>query len=60
MPTLDQTVPYKQLLQIKKKIYKSISPEDFRTTGLIDVDQFLIEAKPSSNQMPGGNNTTWD
>ena len=44
----------------KKKIYKSISPEDFKTTKLIDVDQFLIEAKPSSNQMPGGNNTTWD
>ena len=44
----------------KKKIYKSISPEDFKTTVLIDVDQFLIEAKPSSNQMPGGNNKTWD
>mgnify|MGYP001164297998 CR=1 FL=1 len=44
----------------KKKIYKSISPEDFKTTELVDVDWFLIEAKPSSNQMPGGNNTTWD
>ena len=44
----------------KKKIYKSISPEDFKTTELIDVDQFLIEAKPSSKQMPGGNNKTWD
>ena len=44
----------------KKNIYKSISPEDFETTELIDVDQFLIEAKPSSNQMPGGNNKTWD
>ncbi len=44
----------------KKKIYKSISPEDFKTTELIDVDQFLVEAKPSSNQMPGGNNKTWD
>ena len=44
----------------KKNIYKSISPEDFKTTELIDVDQFLIEAEPSSNQMPGGNNTTWD
>ncbi len=44
----------------KKKIYKSISPKDFKTTELIDVDRFLIEAKPSSNQMPGGNNTTWD
>ena len=44
----------------KKKIYKSISPEEFKTTDLIDVDHFLIEAKPSSNQMPGGNNKTWD
>ena len=44
----------------KKNIYKSISPEDFKTTELIDVDQFLIEAKPSSTQMPGGNNKTWD
>ena len=44
----------------KKKIYKSVSPEDFKTTELIDVDKFLIEAKPSSNQMPGGNNKTWD
>ena len=44
----------------KKNVYKSISPEDFKTTELIDVDQFLIEAKPSSNQMPGGNNKTWD
>ena len=44
----------------KKNIYKSISPEDFKTTELIDVDRFLIEAKPSSNQMPGGNNKTWD
>ena len=44
----------------KKNIYKSISPEDFKTTELIDVDQFLIEAEPSSNQMPGGNNKTWD
>ena len=44
----------------KKNIYKSISPEDFKKTELTDVDQFLIEAKPSSNQMPGGNNKTWD
>ena len=44
----------------KKNIYKSVSPEDFKTTELIDVDQFLIEAKPTSNQMPGGNNKTWD
>ncbi len=45
---------------LNKKIYKSISPEDFKATELIDVDQFLIEAKPSSNQMPGGNNKAWD
>ncbi len=44
----------------KKNIYKSISPEDFKNTELIDVDQFLIESKPSSKQMPGGNNKTWD
>ena len=44
----------------KKKIYKSISPEDFKTTELINVDRFLIEAKPFPNQMPGGNNKTWD
>jgi len=44
----------------KKKIYKSISPEDFKTTDLINVDRFLIEAKPSLNQMPGGNNKTWN
>ncbi len=44
----------------KKKIYKSISPEDFKTTELVNVDQFLIESKPSSNEMPGGNNKTWD
>ena len=43
----------------KKKIYKSISPEDFEKTNLINVDQYLIEARPSSNQMPGGNNKTW-
>ena len=44
----------------KKNIYKSMSPEDFKKTELMDVDQFLIEAKPSSEQMPGGNNKTWD
>ncbi len=43
-----------------KKIYKSITPENFEKTDLINVDQYLIEAKPSSSQMPGGNNKTWD
>ena len=44
----------------KKKIYKSISPEDFEITNLVNVDKFLIEAKPTINQMPGGNNNTWE
>ena len=56
----DQKFINKVRSNFKKKIYKSISPENFRTTELINVDQFLIEAKPSSNQMPGGNNKTWD
>ena len=56
----DQKFINKVKSNFKKKIYKSISPEDFKTTELIDVDKFLIEAKPSSNQMPGGNNKTWD
>ncbi len=56
----DQNFINKVKSKFKKKIYKSISPEDFKKTELINVDQFLIEAKPSSNQMPGGNNKTWD
>ena len=56
----DQNLISEVKKNFKKNIYKSISPEDFKTTELIDVDQFLIEAKPSSNQMPGGNNKTWD
>ena len=44
----------------KKKIFKSISPEDFELTKLINVHRFLIEAKPTTNQMPGGNNNTWE
>ena len=56
----DQNLISEVKKNFKKNIYKSISPEDFNTTELIDVDQFLIEAKPSSNQMPGGNNKTWD
>ena len=44
----------------KKKIYKSISPEDFEKTNLVNVDKYLIEAKASSDQMPGGNNKTWE
>ena len=44
----------------EKKIFKSISPEDFEITNLVNVDKFLIEAKPTTNQMPGGNNNTWE
>ena len=29
-------------------------------TNLVNIDQFLIEAKPNINQMPGGNNKTWE
>ena len=56
----DQNLISEVKSNFKKKIFKSISPDDFKTTELIDVDKFLIEAKPSSNQMPGGNNKTWD
>ena len=45
--------------KILSTTFKSISPEDFEKTNLVNVDHFLIEAKPSSNQMPGGNNKTW-
>ena len=44
----------------KKKIYKSISPEDFKTTQLKNIDHFLIEAKPNSKDLPGGNNKVWN
>ena len=44
----------------KKIIYKSITPEDFEITNLVNVDKFLIEAKPTTSQMPGGNNNTWE
>ena len=46
--------------RFKKKIYKSISPEDFKTTQLKNIDQFLIEAKPNSKDLPGGNNKVWN
>ena len=47
-------------LNYKKKIYKSISPENFRKVQLRNVDRFLIEAKPINKDQPGGNNKIWD
>ena len=46
--------------QFQKKIYKSISPEEFKVTDLKNIDQFLIEAKPDLKDQPGGNNKTWN
>lgn len=46
--------------KFKKKIYKSISPEEFEVTHLKNIDSFLIEAKPNSTDQPGGNNKTWN
>ena len=46
--------------QFKKKIYKSISPEEFKVTNLKNIDRFLIEAKPNLKEQPGGNNKTWN
>ena len=47
-------------LNSKKKIYKSISPEEFKVTNLKNIDRFLIEAKPDLKEQPGGNNKTWN
>lgn len=44
----------------KKNIYKSISPEDFRHTELENVNKFLIEGYPNKDELPGGNNKTWN
>ncbi|MDA9659592.1 phosphoribosylanthranilate isomerase [Alphaproteobacteria bacterium] len=44
----------------QKKIYKSISPEEFKVTDLKNIDQFLIEAKPDLKEQPGGNNKIWN
>ena len=46
--------------QFQKKIYKSISPEEFKVTNLKNIDRFLIEAKPDLKEQPGGNNKTWN
>ena len=46
--------------QFQKKIYKSISPEEFKVTNLKNIDRFLIEAKPDLKDLPGGNNKIWN
>ncbi len=44
----------------QKKIFKSLSPEEFSENNLSNVDYFLIEGKPEKNDQPGGNNKTWN
>jgi phosphoribosylanthranilate isomerase len=56
----DQEVIDKIKSQFQKKIYKSISPEEFKVTDLKNIDRFLIEAKPYLNEQPGGNNKIWN
>ena len=46
--------------QFQKKIYKSISPKEFKVTTLKNIDRFLIEAKPDLKDQPGGNNKIWN
>jgi len=46
--------------KFEKKIYKSVSPEEFKVTNLKNIDRFLIEAKPNLKDQPGGNNKTWN
>ena len=46
--------------KFNKSIYKSITPEKFIGEYFQNVDFFLIEDKPSKEEMPGGNNKTWD
>ena len=46
--------------KFKKKIYKSVSPENIRNTKLKNIDRFLVEKKPNEQDQPGGNNKTWD
>ena len=46
--------------QFKKKIYKSISPQELKETNLKNIDRFLVEAKPDLREQPGGNNKTWN
>ena len=45
--------------KFKKKIYKSISPEEFQITKIEGVSHFLIESTPQQDDQPGGNNKSW-
>ena len=46
--------------RFQKKIYKSITPENFQNTNLQNISRFLIEGKPNNEDQPGGNNKTWN
>ena len=46
--------------KFKKPIFKSVFPDDFINSFLQNVDYHLIDSRPSNQQMPGGNNLTWD
>ena len=46
--------------KFKKPIFKSVFPDDFFNSSLQNVDYHLIDSRPSNQQMPGGNNLTWD
>ncbi len=56
----DQELINKIKSQFQKRIYKSISPEEFKVTNLKNIDRFLIEAKPDLKELPGGNNKIWN
>jgi len=43
-----------------KTVYKAVTPEQFIDEHFENVDLFLIERAPSKNDMPGGNNKSWD
>ena len=46
--------------KFKKPIFKSIYPNDFSKTKLQNINYYLIDSEPTGEQMPGGNNLTWD
>ena len=56
----DQLTINKIRNKFKKDIYKSINPKDFKSTKLENVSHFLIEEQPDENELPGGNNKSWN
>ena len=46
--------------KFNKPIIKSITPEDFKNKTINNISYYLIESGPLSDQMPGGNNQTWN